>query len=102
MKAKAPLGVLAGILLLATSAGVILAVENLRGNDRAERAQEFQRLVGGLGLGPAVDLSGCPCSFDPRLCHRCSADLGPIPGGGWFCPQHACSIFYYPRLAPAR
>ena len=61
--------------------------------------KEFQHLVGGLGCGPAVDLSSCSFSFDPRLCPGCEQDQGPIPGGVYFCPHHACSILFYPPLA---
>jgi hypothetical protein len=96
MRPSAPLAVLACILALAVGAMVILALESR--NPGAVRAGEFQQLVGGLGFGPAVDLSHCPNSFDPRLCHRCPEDLGPVPGGGCFCPQHASSLFDYPEL----
>jgi hypothetical protein len=91
--------VLAGILALTLTAGIIVALEN-RDRARAE-SQDFQRLVGGLGFGPALDLARCPNSFDPRLCPHCPADLGPVPGGGGFCPQHACSVFDYPPLEAA-
>jgi hypothetical protein len=59
---------------------------------------EFQHLVGGLGLGPAVDLSRCGFSFDARLCPECPAQHGPLPGGVYYCPQHACSILYVPPV----
>jgi hypothetical protein len=98
MRPKAPLGVLTLILTLVVAAGVLLVVDNRDRDAEAARAKEFQELVGGLGFGPAVDLARCPCSFDPRLGHRCTADLGPIPGGGCFCPHHACSVLYYPAL----
>jgi hypothetical protein len=102
MRPKAPLAVLAGILTLAIGAGVILVADALEKPTATAQAHEFQTLVGGLGFGPAVDLARCPNSFDPRLAHRCPADLGPIPGGGFFCPYHACSIFYYPPLEGGR
>jgi hypothetical protein len=98
MRPQAPLAILAGILLLAVSAAVILAVESRDTGAGAARAEEFQQLVGGLGFGPAVDLSRCPNSLDPRLGRHCPEDLGPVPGGGYFCPHHACSIFQYPAL----
>jgi hypothetical protein len=101
VRPKAPLVVLCGILILTLGACGILAVESRDRSAEAARAREYQHLVGGLGFGPALDLSRCACSFDPRLCHHCPADLGPIPGGGCFCPQHACSIFYYPALDAA-
>jgi hypothetical protein len=100
MRPQAPLVLLAAILTLTVAAGVIVLVES---GDRggAARAKEYQELVGGLGFGPAVDLSRCANSFDPRLCHHCPADFGPIPGGTPFCPQHACSVLYYPALGAA-
>jgi hypothetical protein len=101
MHSRAPLAVLAGILILAASAAVILVVESRDDSAGAAREQEFQQLVGGLGFGPAVDLSRCPASFDPRLGHHCPEDVGRVPAGGYFCPHHACSIFYYPPLEPS-
>jgi hypothetical protein len=101
MRPKAPLAVLAAIVLLTVAAGVLLLLEG-RGRDAgAERAREYQQLVGGLGFGPALDLSRCANSFDPRLCPCCPAELGPIPAGRCFCPQHACSILAYPALDAA-
>ena len=99
MRSNAPLTVLAVILALAVAAGAIVALES-RDRSRAE-AEDFQRLVGGLGFGPALDLARCPNSFDPRLCPHCPADSGPVPGGGRFCPQHACSVLDYPPLEAA-
>jgi hypothetical protein len=99
MATMRPHTVLAGILTLTVAAGVLLALES---RDRSnQEGKDFQRLVGGLGFGPALDLSRCPNSFDPRLCPHCPADLGPVPGGGGLCPQHACSVFAYPPLEAA-
>ena len=64
-------------------------------------AEDLQRLVGGLGCGPAVDLSRCAFSFDPRLCADCSLNYAPVPGSCFFCPQHACSILYCRPLTSA-
>jgi hypothetical protein len=89
--------VLITILILTLSVGLIIGMESREHGD-PERAREFQHLVGGLGFGPAVDLASCPNSFDPRLCDRCPQEFGPIPGGGCFCPEHACSIFSYRGL----
>jgi hypothetical protein len=88
-------------MILTIGAGAIVVIDNLGPGPEEARAREFQQLVGGLGLGPAVDLGRCPFSFDPRVSHRCPQDLGPIPGGGCFCPRHACSILYYPALETA-
>jgi hypothetical protein len=101
MRSKAPFGVLVLILALAVVSGVLVVVDSRDRDAQAARAKEFQELIGGMGFGPAVDLGRCPYGFDPRLSHRCTADLGPIPGGGCFCPHHACSVLYYPALDKA-
>jgi hypothetical protein len=97
-----PFLVLVVIAALASGAGALLIVDAARIPKQAERAEEFQRLVGGLGFGPALDLARCPNSFDPRLDDGCADDEGSIPGGARFCPRHAGSIFYYPPLGPFR
>lgn len=61
-------------------------------SETARRSAAFQRLVGGLGCGPATDLSQCGFSFDPRLERECSFQFGPAPGGRCFCPFHASAI----------
>jgi hypothetical protein len=93
MRPKAPRILLTAILTLALSAAGLLALDARSTSKKEAAAQEFQRLVGGLGLGPAVDLSRCPFSFDPRLGRRCRESFHPIPGGNCFCPHHACSVF---------
>ncbi len=98
MNAKGPLILVTLIMTLTIGAAAILIAEALPQAQSEERGEEFQRLVGGLGFGPAVDLAGCVFSFDPRLCDRCPYDLGPIPGGAYFCPHHGCSILYYQSL----
>ena len=85
------------LALLTAAAGAVLATENLA-RPGPERDEPFQRLVGGVGFGPALDLSGCAFSFDPRLDGACAEECGPIPGGGYFCPRHAMSVFFYPPL----
>jgi hypothetical protein len=85
------------IVLLAGAAGLLVAMDTLTGIEQERRSEEFQRLVGGLGMGPAVDLSRCGFSFDPRLCPDCPLNHEPVPDGVYFCPQHACSILYFPR-----
>ena len=88
---------------LAVSAGLLLAVEawDLTSSPQESASEEFQRTVGGLGCGPAVDLSRCAFSFDPRLCDDCPLNHEPVPGAVYFCPQHACSILYCRPLVPA-
>jgi hypothetical protein len=94
--------VLTTVLALATAAGAVVLDGGRRGGHEAERAREFQQLVGGLGFGPAVDLSGNAFRFDPRLSPRRPADLDPLPGGG-ASPgaQDPCCILYYPSPDPS-
>jgi hypothetical protein len=88
----------AALLLLVGASTAVLIVENRPQRLRDDRAEQFQHLVGGLGFGPAMDLSSCAFAFDPRLDSGCRQEDGPIPGGSCFCPRHAGSIFYYPPL----
>jgi hypothetical protein len=73
-------------LLLAAAAAAILAAGTNPPQD--QRGAEFQRLVGGLGLGPAPEPSRCESAFDPRLGPVCTYDVGPVPAGMTFCPHH--------------
>jgi hypothetical protein len=98
MRSTAPTILLAAILTVTATAAVQLLIEARSEYPQEESAVSFQRLVGGLGFGPALDLSQCPCTFDPRLEAACGLDLEPVPAGGCFCPQHGTSIFYYPPL----
>jgi hypothetical protein len=91
-------GLLIALLVLAGVTGAVLAVEAWGGQGRQRRAEEFQRLVGGLGFGPALDLADCPFGFDPRLDGACGEDRGPVPGGRCFCPRHAGAVLSYPPL----
>jgi hypothetical protein len=86
------------LLFLASAACAVLLAEGQTGSRRETNGEAFQRLVGGTGFGPAVDLTGCAFGFDPRLDGDCAADYGPIPGGACFCPRHAGSLFTYPPL----
>jgi hypothetical protein len=98
---RAPTLLLVVILVLTAAAGAVLAAGARPAAGRLRRAEEFQRLVGGLGFGPARDLARCPFSFDPRLCPACPDDGGPVPGGAFFCPYHASSILDPPPLPAA-
>jgi hypothetical protein len=98
---RAPTTLLAFTLLLVAGAAAVLVAGSPGQARREARSREFQRLVGGLGFGPATDLSACPFGFDPRLCPDCARDLGPIPGGRYFCPHHAGAVFDYPPLPAA-
>src|SRR5262245_39566779 len=100
MRSHRPSLLLVLILLLAATAGGLVLSDGLQPTRSAAGSREFQELVGGLGFGPAVDLSQCENAFDPRLCPHCSWEAGPIPAGSRFCPQHGSSVFYYPSLPP--
>ena len=92
--------VLAAILLfLATSATVVLVTEYSR-RRHSDHREAFQRLLGGIGFGPALDLSECVFGFDPRLDCTCSQGHDAIPGGSCFCPLHGGALFSYPPLDP--
>lgn len=87
-----------GLVVLGLAAGHLTTRRRLPAGGRHSQAKEFQHLVGGLGFGPAVDLSGCAFGFDPRLDANCAFDRGLVPGGACFCPRHAGSLFSYPPL----
>lgn len=72
-----------GVTLLCCAAAVCVALPRDAG--RAARSDEFQRLVGGLGLGPATTLPPCEPDFDPRVGAVCDGAIDPVPAGGAFC-----------------
>ena len=92
------MGLLIVLVLLVMGATAILVGEGRARERRQLHAEEFQHLTGGVGFGPALDLSGCAFGFDPRLDGTCAEDCGPVPGGSCFCPRHAGSVFFYPPL----
>lgn len=85
------------LLALAGSAASVLALDPGTRANRSAAREAFQRLVGGLGLGLALDLKGCACGFDIRLSGGCGAAVGPLPGGDCFCPRHGVSRYALPR-----
>jgi len=85
---------------VATASLAVLAaalVATPRSDARARRSLEFQRLVGGLGAGPAVDLDACDPDFDPRVGAVCRGETAPLPGGGAFCPHRGGSALFRTR-----
>lgn len=86
------------IAALASTAIGLVIQDEIHQRRAATKNKEFQGLVGGLGLGPAIDLSDCAYTFDPRFCPACQENSGPIPAGAQFCPRHGFSIFHYPAL----
>jgi hypothetical protein len=97
MPSRGPSVLLTAVLILALAAVAVMMLGPSRAG-RERKAEEFQRLVGGLGLGAALAPSRCGLRFDPRMWPSCPEDTGPIPAGACFCPQHGCSIFFYPPL----
>lgn len=81
-----------GLLVLA-ACGLLARDAVLRGSSSA-RSDEFQRLVGGLGLGADLDLSHCASAFDTRIDPTCGAGCGPLPEGELYCPRHSFSVFF--------
>ena len=84
------------LLFLVGASGAVLMVEHGADRRRQAATQSFQKLVGGLGFGPVLDLSGCAFGFDPRLDGSCSAAVGPLPGGACFCGRHGGLLSYPP------
>lgn len=80
-------------LALACGAGAVALCGATRPVRSARRSDEFQRIVGGLGLGPALDLSRCAPAFDPRVGTTCPERVGAVPAGDAFSPDHASAVF---------
>jgi hypothetical protein len=76
VRPKGPLTLLSVLAALTLSAAAILVAEAWPGRGAAARDREFQEIVGGLGCGPALDLSRRPSCFDPRLGRWWPQDLG--------------------------
>lgn len=82
---------LALVVVLPAAACAVLACASLA-PERAADDEAFQRLVGGLGLGPAVDLSRCAGAFDARMGASCTHRHEPVPCGSLFCSTHAGAL----------
>ena len=97
---------LAAILGATLGLLVYTALEpRLEPSDRRRDGEEFQRLVGGLGMGstamPYWDFS----AFDPRLEPDCTCSLWPVPGGFLYSPEHRSTAWdppenLWPRVTP--
>lgn len=79
------------VVVLPCAAAVLLAGDARPSPHRTERSREFQKVVGGLGLGTAVGLSPCAGAFDPRVEASCTLHHEPVPCGSLFCPAHAAA-----------
>jgi hypothetical protein len=98
MKPSADNLILCMIVALAVAAVAVVSTGSLVGARRRSAERDFQRAVGGLGLGCQLDLSRSSWQFDPRV-----ADDNPlldmVPGVGELSPWHAIALF--PSSSPA-
>jgi len=88
MRIRLSLLLVSVIVLPALAAALLLGATSGPPAPRPDH-EAFQRLVGGLGLGPAVDFSRCASEFDPRVAAACAWRHDPVPCGDFFCPSHA-------------
>jgi hypothetical protein len=84
---RGPALLLAAVVALPAAAAGVLLVAGAP--PAAAGAEEFQGMLGGLGLGAAVDLSSCAATFDPRDGNACSHRHDPVPLGSLYCPAHS-------------
>ena len=84
---------LAAILGLCAAAALAVAVDPLVTHSQQQAAGQFQRLLGGLGLGCQADLARCAWQFDPRLMGDDDAPLDVVAGTN---PWHSLSLFPAP------
>ena len=84
------------LVFLVGACAAVQVLERVADRRRRSATESFQKLVGGLGFGPALDLSDCAFGFDPRLDGSCSASVGPLPGAGCFCGRHGGLFSYLP------
>ena len=87
MRERAPAILGAIAIVLAGASALAVAATSRRDEARTQRAQAFQRMLGGLGMGPSIDLAACVPDFDPRVGSPCTRLLEPVPGGAGFCPH---------------
>jgi hypothetical protein len=81
---RSPRAAVVAVAVLATAAVAAVAAASSRDPSAAARSLDFQRAVGGLGVG-ALDLSACDAAFDPRVGFPCPDATGALPGGRRFC-----------------
>jgi hypothetical protein len=98
MRSSAPNLVLAAIAALSLFAITVWIHDAVAAQRHEKMSEDFQSLVGGLGFGPALDLSNGTHSFDPRLDGE-GADVDEnLPGATRSGADNPLSIFRYPRL----
>jgi len=82
-------------MVIVIAAIACLIESNVPHRQRERLARDFQSLLGGLGFGPALDLSESTYGFDPRLNEVCVHDGTPTPGAGCMPPGHVGFVFSY-------
>jgi hypothetical protein len=87
------------IVVISAGAALAVVVDLRAGTKRAHVSQEFQSLLGGLGMGCHADLAHCSWQFDPRLMGDDDAPLDVVLGAGDYNPWHAISLFPVPSGA---
>ena len=87
---------------LCAAAVTVVAVGTLVSNQKENAQRDFQRAVGGLGLGPEVGLTNCWWQFDARLAGDADPGLDSIPGLGELSPWHSIALFPPPSRTIAR
>lgn len=92
MKQSADKLILCSIAVLAVAAVAVVSTGSLVGERRRSAERDFQRAVGGLGLGCQLDLSRSSWQFDPRIAGD-SPLLDMVPGVGQLSPWHAIALF---------
>jgi hypothetical protein len=82
--ARAPAALGFAVVLGAAGAAALVAGSGAQAERARPEGRAFQRLVGGLGLGPSLDLAHGDAAFDPRVTSPASARFEPIPAGDVF------------------
>jgi hypothetical protein len=93
MKANGDNILLSIIGALCVAAATVVAVGTLTGEHAANAQRDFQRAVGGFGLGPQVGLSHCWWQFDARLAGDDDPGLDSVAGLSELSPWHSIALF---------
>lgn len=58
-------------------------------------AEDFQKLVYGVGMGASKTPAWCYINFDARIEPVCTCIEWPIPGGYCYCPDHSGTVSFF-------
>jgi hypothetical protein len=87
---------LAVILVTSAAATLAVVIDAMGAGSREHTGRQFQRLLGGIGLGCQANLAHCAWQFDPRLTDDDDAPLDVILGSDVSNPWHSLSLFPAP------